>query len=338
MTAIGIIGSGFMGRTWAQVTNVYTEEAHVVAVAGGRRAPALAADYDCTLESSPEALFARADVDAVVITTPASAHLSLIVAAAAHGKHVLVEKPMALSVKDAVEMASACRKAGVTLAVVSQHRFRDSPRAAKKVIEDGTLGEIRMIQAFGPEVGWNLPDTWWTEDPHPPSPYSDWATHACDVIRWFLQDEPTQAFARFTGYSQKPPPGQSAMVVYDFQRGALGHVWLSYDVPAPGLGSALQFLIIGSKAVLQVDSYAAVRLARGGDWEVVYEQTPFDPYNPMDEVRLRAYTREMADFLAAARERREPLVSASEGVATMQMIEAAERSAASGQPVKIPVS
>lgn len=338
MTGIGIIGSGFMGRTWAQVTKVYTEDARVVAVAGGRRAAALAADYGCTLESSPEDLIARADIDAVVIATPASAHLNLIVAAAASRKHVLVEKPMALSVGDAIEMESACRKSGVTLAVVSQHRFRDSPRAAKKLIEDGAIGEIRMIQAFGPEVGWNLPDSWWTGDPHPPTPYSDWATHACDVIRWFLQDEPIHAFARFTGYSTKPPPGQSAMVMYDFQRGALGHVWLSYDVPASGLGSALQFLIIGSKAVLQVDSYAAVRLARGGDWEVVYEQTPFDPYNPMDEVRLRAYTREMADFLAAARDGREPLVSAREGVATMQMIEAAERSAASGQPVRIPLS
>jgi predicted dehydrogenase len=81
-----------------------------------------------------------------------------------------------------------------------------------------------------------------------------------------------------------------------------------------------------------------VRVARGGDWEVIYEQTQFDPYNPMDEVRLRAYSREMADFLAAIRDGREPLVGGREGVATMQMIEAAERSAATGQPVRIPIS
>jgi predicted dehydrogenase len=338
LTGIGIIGSGFMGRTWAQVTNVYTDDAQVVAVAGGRRAPALAADFTCTVEESPAALLQRRDVDAVVITTPASAHLALVRDAAAYGKHVLVEKPMALSVQDARGMASACGDAGVTLAVVSQHRFRDSPRAAKKLIEDGGIGEIRMIQAFGPEVGWNLPDSWWTDDPRPPSPYSDWATHACDVIRWLLQDEPTQAFARFTSYAPKPPPGQSAMVTYDFARGALGHVWMTYDIPVPGLGSALQFLIVGSTGILQVDSYGAVRVARGNDWEVVYQQTPFNPLDPMDEVRLRAYTREMADFLDAAKVGREPLVSGTEGIATMQMIEAAERSAAKGRPVRIPVS
>jgi predicted dehydrogenase len=338
LTGVGIIGSGFMGRTWAQVTNVYTEGAQVVAVAGGRRAAALAADFKCPVEESPTVLFKRADVNAVVITTPASAHLNLVRDAAFHGKHVLVEKPMALSVQDAREIESACRRAGVTLAIVSQHRFRDSPRATKKLIDEGGIGEIRMIQAFGPEPGWNLPDSWWTDDPHPPSPYSDWATHACDVIRWLVQDEPTQAYARFTSYSQKPPPGQTAMVTYDFKRGVLAHVWMTYDVPVPGLGSALQFLIIGSKGILQVDSYGAVRVAQGNDWELVYEQTPFNPLDPMDEVRLRAYTREMADFLAAVAGGHEPLVSGTEGVATMQMIEAAERSAAEGRPVRIPVS
>lgn len=338
MIGIGIIGSGFMGRTWAQVTSVYTKEARVVAVAGGRRAPALAAEFSCPVEDSPAVLIRRPDVNAVVIATPASAHLDLIRDAAHNGKHVLVEKPMALSVKEAREMVSACQDAGVKLAVVSQHRFRDSPRAAKKLIDEGGIGDIRMIQAFGPEVGWNLPDSWWTDDPHPPSPYSDWATHACDVIRWLLKDEPTLAFARFTGFSTKPPPGQTAMVTYEFQRGALAHVWMSYDVPTPGLGSPLQFLVIGSTGVIQLDSYGIVRAARGGEWEVVYEQAPFNPYDPMDEVRLRAYTREMADFLGATSQGREPMVSGGEGVATMQMIEAAERSAASAQPVRIPVS
>jgi UDP-N-acetyl-2-amino-2-deoxyglucuronate dehydrogenase len=338
LTGIGIVGSGFMGRTWAQVAHVHTDGARLVAVAGGRRAPTLAADFGCAVEGSPAALLRRSDVDAVVIATPPSAHLGLTRDAASQGKHVLVEKPMALGVQEAREMASACGDAGVTLAVVSQHRFRDSPRAAKKLIEEGGIGEIRMIQAFGPEAGWNMPDSWWTDDPHPPSAYSDWAAHACDVIRWLLQDEPTQAFARFTSFSTKPPPGQTAMVTYDFQRGALGHVWMTYNVPVAGLGSALQFVIIGSTGILQLDSYGKVRANRGKDWELVHEQTPFDPLDPMDELRLRAYAREMADFLGAARERREPLVSGTEGVATMQMLEAAERSAAEGRPVRIPVS
>jgi predicted dehydrogenase len=338
LTGVGVIGSGFMGRTWAQVTNVYTDGAKVVAVAGGKRAPGLAADFGCPVEDSPVALFSRPDVDAVVITTPASAHLDLIRGAASHGKHILVEKPMALSVRDARKMAAACSDAGVTLAVVSQHRFRDSPRAAKQLIKEGGIGDIRMIQAFGPEPGWNLPDSWWTDDPHPPSPYSDWATHACDVIRWLLEDEPVQAFARFTSYTPKPPPGQTVMATYEFRHGALAHVWMSYNMPVGALGSALQFLIIGSAGILQLDSYGVVRVARGQDWEVVYEQTPFNPLDPMDEVRLRAYTREMADFLGAIKDGHEPLVSAKEGVATMQMIEAAERSAAEGRMVAIPIS
>ena len=71
---IGVLGSGFMGRTWAEVAFNHAHGTHLVAVAGGRRAPALAQDYGVPLEPTFEALLARRDVDAVVITTPPLGH------------------------------------------------------------------------------------------------------------------------------------------------------------------------------------------------------------------------------------------------------------------------
>src|SRR5215470_15796369 len=92
---VGLIGSGYMGRTYAECVARYNSGAHLVAVAGGTRASGLAADYAVDAEPSIDQLLARDDVFAVIITSPQSAHCEQTRLAAQHGKHVLVEKPMA---------------------------------------------------------------------------------------------------------------------------------------------------------------------------------------------------------------------------------------------------
>src|SRR4051794_38937140 len=151
---VGVVGSGFMGRTWAQVAAHQAAGTSLSAVTGGKRAPALAADFSVPLEPDLGGLLARGDVDAGVLATPPAVHLEQTLAAAAAGRHLLVEKPMAQSASECVQMVEACRAADVRLAVVSQHRFRDAPVAAKRLIDDGAIGDVRMIQVTGAEVGW----------------------------------------------------------------------------------------------------------------------------------------------------------------------------------------
>src|SRR5687767_13525036 len=122
-----------MGRTWTEVAANHVDETHVVAVAGGKRAPALASDYRAELAGSPAELLARSDVDLVVVATQPDSHRDYVVQAAKAGKHALVEKPMALDSREAAEMAEAHERSGTRLAVCSQHRFRASPVAALKL-------------------------------------------------------------------------------------------------------------------------------------------------------------------------------------------------------------
>ena len=97
----GLIGAGQMAHIHAvAITEQTPGRARIVAVAGGTRAPALAAEFGAEAEPSVEALLERADIDAVVISTPHTAHLPNVLAAAAAGKHILLEKPMALSVEE----------------------------------------------------------------------------------------------------------------------------------------------------------------------------------------------------------------------------------------------
>lgn len=338
MTGVGILGSGFMGRTWSEVAANHVPGAELVAVAGGRRAPALAADYGCRLHDSYQALLADPAVELVVLTTPPAGHEEQTVAAARAGKHVLVEKPMAQNASECASMVAACEAAGVALAVVSQHRFRAAPVAAKKLVDDGAIGRITMVRAIGPETGfWDTSKTQdeWKLDPSQQTTYASWGAHACDLVRWFVGDEPDLAFAMFEQYGEPTPPMRSAMVSYHFRGGAMAQLWMSYDIPQPGLGSGLQLELVGTTGMIQLDAYGVVRLGRSGGWTVAFEQPPFDPLDPVSAPRLAAYALELSDVIQAAAGGHAPQVDGVQGLATTAMLEAAERSARTRQAVEL---
>jgi predicted dehydrogenase len=335
----GVVGTGFMGRTWAGVItrHVADDDAVLVAVGGGHQAPEVAADHGVPA-LTPDELLSRADIDAVVVATPVPSHRSLVEAAVGAGKHALVEKPMTSTRADADAMVAAADAADRRLAVTSQHRFRASPRAAKDLIDDGRIGKIRMIRVTGPTAGWDVPTDSWQADRAQVSPYADWGAHAVDLVRWLAGSSAVTAFAEFGTYTAGPPVDQSAMVQYRLADATMVQLWLTYELPAPGLGSAMQLLITGSDGIIELDSYGAVRLGTPeGGWETVFEQSPFDPLDPDDPVRLAAYADQLRDVVAAIREHRDPFVSGREGAATIEMLEAAERSAASGDVVRLPL-
>ena len=336
---VGVVGTGFMGRTWSEVAARHAANTQLVAVAGGRRGPALAADYGVDLESTVEGLLERDDIDVVVLASPPAVHRDQVAVAAANGKHLLVEKPMAQDVAECRAMVEAARGAGVKLAVVSQHRFRETPAAAHRLIAAGAIGAVRMIRLTGLEVGWwdleARGDTW-KLDPAQQTAYASWSAHGIDLMRWFAGSDGTRAFASITNFSGVPPEvGQSAMVHYDFDSGAMAQVWMSYETPQPGLHPAFEFTIVGSEGIVRLDPYGKLLLGNGETWEVAAEQPGFDPLDASDPVRLGAYRRQLEDLLVAAGEGREPLVNGEEGTATVAMIVAAERSAATGEAVAV---
>ena len=331
---IGVIGSGFMGSTWCRVTASQVPEGRLVAVGGGRGAPALAAELGVEQLELDEQL-ARPEVGIVILATPPRTHLAQVEAAAAAGKHILVEKPMALVAAEAAAMVAACDRAGVRLGVVSQHRFRAAPTAARALIDEGRIGAIRMIRVFGPGSGWDIPLDSWNSNAANVTPYIDWGAHACDLVRWLTGSEPVLAFGQYATYQGIGPESQSAMTQYTMDSGVMVQVWMTYELPPPGLGSAMQLLITGSDGVIDLDAYGAVRLQTAEGWQTVFEQPPFDPLDLTSAVRFQAYAAELRDVIAAVREGRDPWVSGRQGLATTRMLEAAERSARLGESVRL---
>ncbi|MFX4271483.1 Gfo/Idh/MocA family protein [Propionibacteriaceae bacterium Y1685] len=198
-TGVLIIGVGFIAG------------AHVGAIAASSRAelvgvvdadPARAAAFSYGNGGVPwtadltEAL-ARPEVDAVIICTPNGTHEAIGMAAAAAGKHVLVEKPLATSVAAARRMEQASATHGTVLMAAHTHRFYDYGRSVAEVINSGEIGTPHFARLVI-NGGWIWPD-WnaWMIDPVKSGGHSlHNGVHLLDLVTWWLGGEPVRVFAR----------------------------------------------------------------------------------------------------------------------------------------------
>ena len=201
---IGILGSGYMGRTHAECITRHVTRARLVAVAGGRRAPALAADYGVAVEPDFPALLARPDIDAVLIATPHADHCAQVIEAARAGKHVLVEKPMATSVADCTAMIAACAAAGVRLEVIQTQRFRGAISRTRDLVASGAIGGPRMFQGRSLFTDYVVDTSPWAGKEEHGGAFLDTAVHIFDLMRVVLGSEATRIFANLHTFGAAP--------------------------------------------------------------------------------------------------------------------------------------
>ena len=277
---IGLLGSGYMGQTYAECLTRYTTRARLAAIAGGRRAPGLAANYGVDYEPSYEALLARPDVQAVLIATPHAAHHDQVIAAAASGKHVLVEKPMATSTADCSAMIEACRRAGVVLEVIQTLRFRGTPARAKALIDEGRIGRVLMLHGQSLGRDYIVDTSAWTALPENGGAFLDMGVHNFDIMRFFIGADARLVFSHINTYGTTDAPGLSAMTELVFEGGAVAQQWMSFEIPSQGLtGSQHRYVVVGERGALDIDGYGKLQLDSGSGWETIWEQPPIDFVN-----------------------------------------------------------
>jgi len=313
---IGIIGSGFMGRTYSETIAKYCKGAALRAVSGGSRAEKLAADYGMALEPSTEALLARDDVTAVFITSPHDRHAEQAIATAGAGKHILLEKPMACSVADCDAIIDACEKNGVKCTIAFSQRTRKTPRKAKGLIDEGAIGRIQQMHttALVPIGLSGLPK--WQTDPENMGTLFAHGVHNLDMIRWFTDQEIATVYAKCGTIEPGIETEGTSMVLLTLADGTSASFWCSFQVPKPSFDRA-QFSarLIGEKGLMDLDAYGELRLATDGQWQTIETQEPIDWAGKgfLDPVRMEAYQLQCQDFIDAVANDRPPAVSARDG-------------------------
>jgi predicted dehydrogenase len=326
---LGIIGSGFMGRTNAETITKYSPGARLVSIAGGSRAPQLAADYGVEYDPDIERLVSRQDIDAVFISTPHSQHAAHTIAAAKAGKHVLLDKPMAASIEECDRILTETRRMNVKLMIMFGQRFRLVNRRAHQLIQEGAIGRVQAISAFALNSGGlaSLPP--WQSLPENLGTFFGHGIHNIDQVRWFSGDEVSTVAACV----QREAPSHnevSTMAVLGLKNGGMANVWVSWTIPSPNFPhSGFSARVVGESGILDLDAYGTLRLGRDGSWTVIAEQPPIDfrGKGMLDPVRMEAYGAQAQEFIASIREGRRPSVTGEDGRAAVEIALAAYRSA-----------
>jgi predicted dehydrogenase len=338
---IGIIGSGFMARTYAEVATKYCRHARLVGIAGGSRADSLTHDYGVSPAPTIQGLLERPDVDAVIITTPEHAHLEHTLMAAAAGKHVLVEKPMALDVAQCDQMIAACQEAGVTLMVVQSQRFRGVHHRARGLLDAGAIGPVRQIRHWAMlPLEWTIPvvhDRPWYADPQH-GIFLSQCTHDFDMVRWIAGSEARQVYGHVTSHGAHGLPNLSVMAQVAFENGASAQLWVSLEMPGAVFpASTFHTQVVGTDGLLDFDGYAHLDLATDGKWERIWEQPAFDALDPLDPIRLESFTAQNQAFIDSLRQGQTPPVTGSDGRAAVELCQACLLSARTGSAVELPL-
>ncbi len=316
-----------MGRTNAETITKYLSGAKLVAVAGGSRAPKLAADYGVDCEATPGALFARNDIDAVFISTPHCEHAAQATEAAASGKHVLLDKPMATSVAGCDAILDASRRTGVNVMIMFGQRFRTVNREAYRLIQEGAIGRVTMIHSYCLNGGGLASLPAWQGNTENMGTLFGHGVHNIDMVRWLTGAEVETVAAH--SHEEKPGNEISSMAVLGMSSGVLASLWVSWAVPAPGFpASGFSARVVGEKGVLDLDAYGSLKLGRDGGWTTVAEQAPIDwkGKGALDPVRLEAYTLQGNEFLDSIRQQRKPSVTGEDGRASVAVALAAYES------------
>ncbi len=301
---------------------------------------AVAAKFDARACASVEELL-DSGVDAVYVASPASAHCAQVRACADAGKHVLCEKPLALTANEAEQVVARCLAARVKLGTAFMMRFHAQHQAALRMARDGRLGKLvygrAQLSCWYPPIAGA-----WRQDPAQGGGGSlmDMGGHCLDLLEMFFG--PVEKVACFAGNSvQSYASEDSATVLARFRNGAMATVDTFFCIPDQSSKNVLE--IYGSEgSVLAQDTIGqgdrgkmTAYLAGSASGYDAAQQRDGSGGQAIDPAPVNTYRAEIEAFSHAIQEGVEPPVSGEDGLHSQRVLAACYESARGGQIVEV---
>ncbi|WP_059173868.1 Gfo/Idh/MocA family protein [Bacillus sp. FJAT-27445] len=263
------------------------------------------------------------DIDAVIVTSENSFHHQHVVAAAKAGKHVLCEKPLATTIEDGNEMIRVCEENEVFLGTAFPVRFNTPIQEAKRMIEQGVLGEILAIK--GTNRGTN-PGGWFIDkEKSGGGAVLDHTVHVVDIMRWFTGAEIEEVYAEIGNVYSDHPIDDCGIITMEFTNGMFATLDCSWSRNSsyPTWGD-VTLEIIGSKGNAKVDAFSQ----------------KVDLYSNSEGVKWIGWGDDMdtgliEDFVKSIKEGKPPLATGHAGLKAVEVALAAYQSFDKKSPVKL---
>jgi len=343
----GIIGCGMISNfhaeaikriDGAQITacfDTFTEGADRYAAAQG-----------CKAYHKLEEMLADANVDAVSICTPSGSHRDPAVAAANAGKHVVVEKPLEITLKRCDAIIDACRKNNVKLCTIMPSRFGGANKALKAAIEAGRFGKLTLgdtyvkwwrTQEYYDSGGWR--GTWALDGG---GAYMNQAIHNVDLLYWFMGDVAEVCGVTDTLAHERIEVEDVGVASVRFKNGALG-VLEATTACYPGLLKKTEIHGSQGTVIVEQDDILRWEFADPDDRDESIRQE-FSPKGANTggaadpkAISYQGHLDQLRDFIDAIENNRKPLVDGEEGRKSVEIILAIYWSSNSGQRISLPL-
>jgi predicted dehydrogenase len=324
---IGLLGCGAISTQHLEAISTIPGIAlSAVASASEDRARAVGERWGVPWHTRLDDLLGREDVDAVTICTPSGLHPTHALAALRSGRHVVIEKPIALTVVEADAIVREGRQRDLVVATISQRRFEPAVRALRAAVESGALGRLSMIIAEGlyyrPQSYYDSSSWRGTRDLDG-GVLMNQAIHTIDLMRW-IGGPVTSVVAHLATVGHAMEAEDTASVSLRFANGALGSI-VATTCATPEFPVELR--VYGDLGHVRLVSEGAV------EWDVPGVDAP----PPADErvapagigatrtwgTNAVGYLRQYADFVDAVRDHRPPIVTGENGRNAVAIVTAA---------------
>lgn len=324
----GIIGCGDIAHKHARAI-LDTPGCSLVAVCDSNhdKGKTFSASYGALWYQDYDNMLANREINIVCICTPSGLHVIHGIEAARAGKHILVEKPMALTLADADRLIETCRSRGVCLTVVFQNRFKPVIKKLRRAIDNQRFGLLTHANAT---VRWNRNDAYYAQAPWRGTIDMDGgvllnqAIHNIDLLQW-LMGPVDSLFAYTTTCLRKIEAEDLGVAVLRFKNGALGVIEVANTIYPTNLEESLS--IFGSQGTAVISGVKASEIKT---WNFADLLTDTEADNSF--TGHQAVIEEMVKAISAGGK---PLVDGEEGKKALEIILAINESARSGLSVKI---
>lgn len=276
------------------------------------------------------ALARRNDIDAVVLGVPNKYHADYAKVFLEFGKDVLIEKPMAMNAAEGKEIIAASRQFNRLVMVGHMWRFDVEVNHVRDIVRSGQIGRIVKTRGYGIHENWG-PSGWFVrKDLAGGGALADMGVHAIDTIRYVLSDpKPTQVYARIGTFYGDYDVDDTGTIVIAWENDVTSVIesgWWHPHVEGPEAASR----IWGTKGYASIFP-TSVKIVDG---EKVHESVPSFPKR-QEHCDQAIYTRQMAHFIDCIRTRKQPVPGLSEGQAVLDIVDAAYKSAQTGEAVSL---
>jgi UDP-N-acetyl-2-amino-2-deoxyglucuronate dehydrogenase len=259
------------------------------------------------------------DLDVVNICTPSGMHAEMGIAAAKAGKHVIVEKPMALSLKEADALLNACDENRVKLAVCFQNRFNPPVQKLRRALEEGRFGKLTHASAV---VRWFRPQDYYDQAPW----RGTWAMdggclmnqsiHNIDLLQWMMG--PVESVFGYTANNfRKIEAEDVGVAVLKFKNGALGVIEASTTIYPENLEETLA--IFGERGTVMLGGIAVNKIET---WKFADSQDENLEMEQQDVPNVYGFGHDalIEDFIRAVIEDRRPYIDGREGIKALRIV------------------